>query len=126
MLLARVSAFTSDGVEDPSVSITQIRYSNIAILTLIILCTVVVLLGVLNGYRRLISGMPLVGSCSAAISAACRRPTEGVDAAKGSLMWGVVEGEGDIGHCCFTSFRVKKQLVGRLYAGMNAERRLIY
>lgn len=123
MLLARVSAFTSDGVEDPSMSITQIRYSNIAILTLLILGTVVVLLGVLNGYRRLSLGMPLVGSCSAAISAACRRPTEGVDVAKESLMWGIVEGKGDIGYCCFTSFRVKEPLVGRLYAGLNAEKR---
>lgn len=121
LFIARISAFTSEGVEDPSMSISQIGYSNIAIITVILLGIVVVLLGILNGFRMFQPGMPLAGSCSAAISAACHRPKEDVDATKRSLMWGVVEAEGDIGHCCFTSFRVEKPIVRKLYAGLMTE-----
>ncbi len=121
LFIARISAFTSEGVEDQSMSISQIGYSNIAIITVIALGILVVLLGILNGFRIFQPGMPLAGSCSAAISAACHRPKEDVDATQKSLMWGVVEVEGDIGHCCFTSFRVQKPTVGKLYAGLMTE-----
>lgn len=120
LFLARISAFTSEGIENPNASISQIGYSNIAIITLLALGTIVVLLGIFNGFRRGRLGMPLVGSCSAAISAACHKPTDDKDAARGPLMWGVIETEGQVGHCCFTSLQVEKPVVGRLYAGLNA------
>ena len=121
IFLARVNAFTSDGVEDTDDSISSIGYSNIAIITAIALGTVMVLLGILTGFRRYPPGMPLAGSCSAAISAACHRPEGDTDAAEKPLMWGAVETEGSIGHCCFTSFEVEKPVVGRLYAGLKYE-----
>ena len=117
LFVARVSVFTSDGVEDLENSISSIGYSNIAIMTVIALGTVVVLVGILTGFRRYPPGIPLAGSCSAAISAACHRPEGDTDAAGKPLMWGAVETEGSIGHCCFTSFEVEKPVVGRHYAG---------
>ena len=69
--------------------------------------------------------MPLAGSCSAAISAACHPPEADVDASIKRIMWGVVaedcfqyEGEG-VGHCSFTSSTVEAPVVGKWYAGLQ-------
>ena len=121
IFLTRISSFTYDGVEDPANSISTVGFSLSAIVTVIALGTVVVLLGILNGFRRYPPGIPLAGSCSAAISAACHRPEGDTDAAEKPLMWGAVETEGSIGHCCFTSFEVEKPVAGKLYAGWKSE-----
>ena len=99
-------------------------YSCIAIITVIILGTIVVALGILNGFRKYRPGMPLVGSCSAPISAACHQPREDIDAATLSLLWGTVGGqdEGAVGHCCFTSFEASPPVEGNFYAGQRREK----
>ena len=120
LFLARVTAFATDGTEDEVHSLSTIGYSCIAIITVIILGGIVVLLGIANGFRRYRVGMPLVASCSAAISAACWRPDGDANAGENGVMWGVVEeGEGEegVGHCCFTSWEVEKPVEGRRYAG---------
>ena len=80
--------------------------------------------------------MPLVGSCSTAISAACHRPRwEEAGAAFKMVGWGVVRdgGEGGwgngrdegmgmgggeaVGHCAFSAEEVGRPVVGRYYAG---------
>ena len=94
--------------------LSVIGYSCIAIITVIFLGAIMILLGVLNGFRRH-GGMPLAGSCSAAISAACHRPEEDVDAATKPVMWGVVSSENGVGHCCFTSFEVSRPVPGEHY-----------
>ncbi len=114
LFLANVKSYYGK-VEDEAYSISTIGYSCIAIITVIILGTVVVLVGLLNGFRRQ-EGMPLAGSCSAAISAACHRPEEDVDAATKPVMWGVVSSDKGVGHCCFTSFEVTRPIHGELYA----------
>jgi len=124
LFLARVTAFTADGIEDASLSVSTIGYSSIAIITVIILGTIVVFLGIGMGFRRYKPGMPLVGSCSAAISAACHRPNDDVDASRKGVMWGVVGVENGFGHCCVTSFEVEKPVEGKLYAGWDARRKL--
>ena len=96
-------------------SISTIGYSCIAIITFIFLGAIVVFLGLFNGFRWH-QGMPLAGSCSAAISAACHRPEDDVDAATKPVMWGVVSSENGVGHCCFTSFEVSRPVQGELYA----------
>ena len=93
-----------------------------AIIMVIPVGTIVVLLGVLDGFRGSRLGVPLPGSCSALISAACHEPTEDVDAAKVSLIWGPPQAEGVIGHYCLTSLPVEKPVVGRFYAGLNVKR----
>ena len=95
-------------------TLSTIGYSCIAIITVIFLGTVVMLLGLLNGFRRH-QGMPVAGSCSAAISAACHRPEEDVNAANKPVMWGVVSSENGVGHCCFTSFEVSRPVPGEHY-----------
>ena len=121
LFLARAASFDSDGKEDPLISITTMGYSCIAIITVIILGSIVVALGILNGFRNYRPGMPLVGSCSAAISAACHRPRGHIDSATLPMLWGAVGGqeEGAIGHCCFTSFEASPPVERGKYAGQR-------
>ena len=115
IFLARVDYYYN-GILDKYQSISTLGYSCIAIITVIALGGIVVLVGVLHGFRRYKPGVPLVGSCSAAISAACHRPNEDVDAPFKPVMWGAVESGNPIGHCCFTSFEVTKPVKGQVYA----------
>ncbi|KAL8685755.1 MAG: hypothetical protein Q9218_007560 [Villophora microphyllina] len=120
IFLARVTALDPSGVEDKDYSISTCGYSNIAIITVIIVGFIAVVFGIANGFRKYPAGMPLVGSNSAAISAACHAPKDDVDASVLPVMWGAVEMEGKIGHCCFTSYEVTPPVVGELYAGYEA------
>ena len=123
LFLARAVSFDSNGQEDPENnnknSFSTVGYSCIAIITVIILGAIVVLTGILNGFRRYKPGIPLVGSCSAAISAACHQPKEDNDAADKPLMWGVVSTKDGVGHCCFTSFEVTPPVEGERYGGRD-------
>ena len=62
-----------------------------------------------------------MGSCSAAISAACHRPADDKNAALEAVKWGVLESgdNGRVGHCCLSSFEVREPIKGQRYAGMN-------
>lgn len=119
LFLARVSLYTRDGQEDPAESISTIGYSCIPLLVVIVLGSVTVLAGILNGFRRYKPGIPLAGSCSAAISAACHLPEEDVHASEKPVLWGVVSiKEGGVGHCSFTSLEAKAPVEGESYAGL--------
>lgn len=115
LFLGNVTSHDPDGQETPGFPIFAIGYSCIAIITVILLGVVVMIIGLLNGFRWH-QGMPLACSCSAAISAACHRPEEDFDAAIKPVMWGVVSYENGVGHCCFTSFEVTPPVHGELYA----------
>ena len=104
---------------DPKNSISTCGYSNIAIISVIILGSIIVLLGLLAGSRKYKEGMPLVGSCSAAISAACHPLKDDPDASLLPLMWGAVETTDSVGHCCFSSLDVSRPVEGNVYAGVG-------
>ena len=92
-------------------------YSPIAIITVIPVGVILILAIVLTGFRRYEKGIPLAGSSSAAISAACHPPEEDVDARLLPVMWGDVNTEDlTVGHCCFTSFAVLTPVEGNFYA----------
>ena len=123
IFLVRVTAQDDTGAEDPWESLSTCGYSNIAIIFVIAFGVLVVSVGIANGFRKFDGTMPLVRSCSAAISAACHPPEGDVNASSQKLMWGVVD-EGiasddspAIGHCCFTSFKVSAPIESHLYAG---------
>lgn len=67
--------------------------------------------------------MPLIGSCSAAISAACHPLQNDPDASLLPVMWGAVavESEDAVGHCCFSSLEVSPPVDGKVYAGLKEE-----
>ena len=119
LFLARVTSYDYTGAVDDGASVSTVGYSCIAIITVITLGSVVVLIGILMGFRRYKPGIPLAGSCSAAISAACHRPKEDDDAATKPVMWGSLGSRDGFGHCCLTSFEVTKPLIGEQYAGQQ-------
>ena len=119
LFLARINLFTRIGQEDAGNSVSTIGYSCIPILVVIILGSITVLLGLFNGLRKYKPGMPLAGSCSAAISAACHLPEEDVNAPEKPVLWGVVEMKEDgVGHCSFTSLKAEDPVEGERYAGL--------
>ena len=96
--------------------ISTCGYSPIAIITVIPLGVLLLLVLIASGFRKYKDGMPLAGSSSAAISTACHRPKEDVDAAVLPVLWGAVRTKGPIDHCCFTSFEVSPPVKGGSYA----------
>lgn len=120
IFLARIITY-QNGVASAAESVSEVGYSCPPILTGILIGAALVVFAVAMGYRRLNSDMPVAGSCSAAIAAACHRPKDDVDAAYLAVQWGEVptEGTDDVGHCCLTSKHVEKVTSGRAYAGAS-------
>lgn len=114
LFFVRIKELGSDRV------ITSCGYSPIAIITVIPIGVILILVVVLTGFRRYENGIPLAGSSSGAISAACHPPEEDVDAALLPVMWGDVKTEDSaVGHCCITSFGVWTPVEGNMYAGVD-------
>jgi hypothetical protein len=109
---------------NPEQQISTCGYSPSAIILTTVLGSVIAIGGVLLGrYRTYAAGMPLAGSCSAAISAACHPLVEDEDASLKPVQWGAVvqgtvkgDGTETVGHCTFTSLPVEYPISGRLYA----------
>lgn len=123
LFLARVDVYNVSDQLDKSESISTLGYSVIAIILVLILGAVIAILMVATSFRKYKPGMPLVGSRSAAISAACHPPNEDVHASMRRVKWGAVATETQnerrelVGHCTLTSFQVHTPIEGRLYAG---------
>jgi hypothetical protein len=105
----------------PVFDFKTLGYSPLAIISVIVLGGLMVISIVAFGYIPYKPGMPLAGSCSMAISAACH-PIERVDGgdsiAEKKLQWGVVStGIDGIGHCAFSAEDVGATVEGRLYGG---------
>ena len=125
IFLARVTVYDESGLEDTAQSISTCGYSNIAIIFDLIFGFSLIFIGLGNGFRRYDSSMPLVGSCSAAISAACHPPEGDMKASQKEVKWGALsheeneDEEGPFGHCCVTSFDVQAPREGTPYAGFS-------
>lgn len=106
-------------------------YSPVAMVCVIVVGCVMLVAAVGSGFVRLGSGMPVVGSCSAAISAGCHWDGGGsgggeTDGRRGQerVMWGVIGGEEfDVGHCGMSDRAVTGAVEGRWYAGTGVRRR---
>jgi hypothetical protein len=95
-------------------------YSPIAILSTVILAAIMLAALVASGFIPYKRGMPLVGNCSLAISAACHPHQNPEDEAillsEQKVQWGVVStNEDGIGHCAFSSEEVTNLVKGRAY-----------
>jgi len=123
VFLAVVAEYTSTGELDSPVAIASCGYSPIAMIITIALGVLLVLATIALGQRKYDGSIPLVGSCSLAISAACHRPEWDTDAAVRPVLWGVIPKSGsisegsEVGHCAFTSGEAEPLQEGREYAG---------
>lgn len=114
--LVAIDVFDEDGNLSSDESILTCGFSCIAIIFLIGIGYLVLIIGVGTGFRRYEGGMPLVGSCSAAMSAACHTENEeGV--ALVPVKWGVISISNSIGHCTLSGRYVSPPITGRFYAG---------
>lgn len=123
LFLALIDVYDDQGVLDSRNTISSVGYSCIAIFFSILVGTIAVLGGILNGFRRYTADIPLVGSCSAAISACCHRPEEDTTAFLLPLKWGCIDADRSeaVGHCTLTSMDVTPPLDGVLYAGKGSK-----
>ena len=123
LFLARVAVYNSEDAVDIPVSTSTCGYSLIAIFFVFIVIIVVIWFVAVTAFRISKTGMPLMGSCSAAISAACHPPDDDKEASNLPVKWGVVGSKTVdrtgkvIGHCTFTSFKIEAPVKGKLFAG---------
>ena len=116
IFLVRIKDYT-ESPDPPAVSTAG--FSGLPIIFFIVVDGVLLLILIGAGWRKFSASMPIAGSCSAAISAACHRRHEEVDAALKPVQWGAVTEEGlAYGHCCFSSEEVTIPEVGKQYAGL--------
>ncbi|EGD93019.1 hypothetical protein TESG_00576 [Trichophyton tonsurans CBS 112818] len=124
--LVGIEAYDHNLQRDPASDISVCGYSPIAIVCSISLGTAMIFCLVGLGFKRFKSGMPVVGSCSLAIAAACFPDPGTYDPEKqaGStpdmvclaLKWGVVlSEESSVGHCAFSSKDVTMPVDGEVY-----------
>ncbi|CAI6336339.1 unnamed protein product [Periconia digitata] len=127
IFLARIAVFTEpiagrapSEVREPS---TAVGYSNTAIIcTLALGCGFLIVLGIVSYAGSYPVGLPIGGTNSAVISAACHVKHEEQgddDIVNRPLQWGVTipADENVVGHCSFSSMEVGRVQLGFMYAG---------
>ncbi|KIK55871.1 hypothetical protein GYMLUDRAFT_174966 [Collybiopsis luxurians FD-317 M1] len=112
--------YWQDGILDPYESPTSCGYSPTGmILTTIFVAGLILSVLAIGFFIHLSGEMPLVGSCSAAISSACHPPMDGSDSFR-CVEWGVVADKdyckGVVGHICFSSGVVEPPISGYSYS----------
>ncbi|GJC86422.1 hypothetical protein ColLi_09260 [Colletotrichum liriopes] len=116
IFLVRIEVY--DDNENREEQTTSCGWSPIGIILVIVAGSALVGMLVTFGCRRLrFGGIPVAGSCSAAIAAACHPdPSERGSSATLPLHWAVVSGK-DVtpGHCSFTSKDIEKPTDGCSY-----------
>ncbi|KAI8722701.1 hypothetical protein NCS52_00414600 [Fusarium sp. LHS14.1] len=119
-----IFSYDSLGVAMKDVQVTACGFSPWP-MVLAITVGVVLLAGVGSFFfLRFVGTMPMVGTCSAAISAACHHDDGQEEVSLKPVKWGAVfvpetEGQDWVGHCCFTSSLVKRPKPGLFYAGKD-------
>lgn len=116
IFLIRVESYDDD--DKFSNENTFSEWSPVGIILVMVAGAVLIASLVTSGYFRLrYGGIPVVGSCSAAIAAACHAdPSERDSLATLPLTRGVVSGKDvEPGHCSFTSKDAEKPVEGCLY-----------
>ncbi|KAH0842981.1 hypothetical protein FOPE_07835 [Fonsecaea pedrosoi] len=145
VFLANIAIIPRDGTVPMQDEITTVAYSPIGMLFLLFLGFVLLVFLIATSFRKLPFGMPIIGSNSMAISAACHLPP-GIDQSEREeivlrpLNWGAVPGSGKVmdlgihnpytqsfqsgdldedgtgfGHCCFSDRVLDPPVKGKFY-----------
>jgi hypothetical protein len=116
IFMAQVASFHRNGeLKDPA-AISTCGYSPVAITITMIIGSCLATFVAILGFRKYKPGIPLAGSCSAAISAACHGRSD-IDTTA-PLQWGVTSEDGaEVGHCTFSNQEVSKPREGALFLG---------
>ena len=125
IFLAVVASYNEVGDLNDALAIASCGFSPSAMICVLVLGSLLILGTCLLGRRKYDASMPLAGSCSVAISAACHRPDWDSDASLHPVRWGAISESGnetEVGHCCFTSDDVEPVQEGKYYAGRPVRR----
>jgi hypothetical protein len=115
--LVSLKAFR-DTESQPRDSVFGIGFSSLSIAIAAVICFSLITILTIKSLQRYKVGMPVAGSCSLVISAACHK-AEGEEAPQlGKVMWGVVKEQDkqSWGHCAFTRETVEPPVPGMFYA----------
>ncbi|KAJ6190749.1 hypothetical protein N7519_000770, partial [Penicillium mononematosum] len=124
LYLVSIKSYGIGLTREPAEDTTTCGYSPAVILSTLSVGVAMLVCLVLISFKRLKSGMPVAGSCSLAIAAACHPSFSGGDAMEEiggidgtlPLKWGVEMPERDgIGHCALSSGQVEFPLDGSVY-----------
>ncbi|XMA11573.1 hypothetical protein WAI453_004364 [Rhynchosporium graminicola] len=115
LFLVSIDVYDEHGVRDCSQSILTCGFSCIALILLVGIGWLVLIVGLGMGLRRYDGGMPLAGSCSAALSASCHALEDEWEIALVPLKWGVVNSHQGLGHCALSGRYVSTQAISRWY-----------
>ncbi|KAI5276990.1 hypothetical protein E4T47_00244 [Aureobasidium subglaciale] len=119
LFLASITTELRDGRSMAEDTVSTCGYSPLTMILTLGIGTIMLAGIIFGGYWSVSTGIPLVGSCSAAVSAACHLPREEDEAHLLPLRWGVVVAQmdgGNIGHCSFSTKEVVGPVVGAKYA----------
>ena len=115
--LVSMTAFRGTEAQ-PQDSVFGIGYSALSIALALLICFLLFVILAIKSWQRYKVVMPVAGSCSIVISAACHKAEREETPHLKKVMWGVLkddDGEG-YGHCAFTLKLVQPPVAGRLYA----------
>lgn len=138
LFVIAVEAYDSKMQRDPSQDVYACGYSSVAIISALGVAVVMFSCLIVISLRRLESAMPVTGSCSIAIAAACHpgydpnlnldmetvkdangiislSPREEEEMAVMTVQWGSTLVSGPVGHCSFTSGDVYPPEEGKEY-----------
>jgi hypothetical protein len=97
-----------------------LNYSPLAIIFALSVSLLLIALPIVLSFRKFHPEIPMAGSCSALISAACHPPPEEGDAGLLPTQWGVINGSVDpktgIERCSISSGEVSTPVDGQLYS----------
>jgi hypothetical protein len=118
LFIVRINVFGWDGALQADRNISAAGYSPLAILLVLLVLGLSLIVMAVVAFQRLSPDIPVAGTCSAAIAAACHYSVTGdPDVAHKPLMWGVVvpaEKE-SYGHCSMSDKEVGKPVDGMMY-----------
>lgn len=116
--IVQITVFEWDGAEQPERDISACGYSPLAILIVILILVLSLLVMLGAGRQKLTPTIPVCGTNSVAIAAACHYSDEGdPDVACKPLPWGVTEEaeKSKPGHCSMSDKDVGKPVAGLVY-----------
>ena len=118
LFLVRINVYGWDGTQQPDRDISAAGYSPLAILIVILIVIVSLIVMLIAGWKKVKPGIPVCGTNSVAIAAACHYAgEEDHNVVQRGLRWGVTEepdGE-KAGHCSMSDGDVGRPVEGRMY-----------
>lgn len=118
LFIVRINVFGWAGKEQPDRDISACGYSPLAILIVILIVVLSLIVMLVAGWQKLTPGIPVCGTNSVAIAAACHYTGNGdLEVSCKPLLWGVTQSaeKNSPGHCSVSDEDVGKPIDGMTY-----------